>query len=320
VIFQRWCCRVSIRREQLSNGRFDTFSLLVRAAGLALAIIILAAPAVAGSALPDGFVYLRDQDPTIVQDIRYAGSHNFVGRPIRGYLAAECILSKPAATALEAVQAKLAAKKLSLIVWDCYRPKRAVDDFLQWSKDPTDTEMKAEFYPRTDKEKLFALGYLAKRSAHSRGSTVDLGVVPAGVSSAPPPNASQPLKPCTSPKGERFEDGTIDFGTGYDCLDVLANTSNARAGGTALRNRQMLKSYMQRAGFRPYAKEWWHFELANEPFHGDGFDFEISAASSTTEKPAPKSGAFNSPAILIAAACRRIRPPVGFRPLSTSYL
>ena len=95
------------------------------------------------SALPKGFVYLRDIDPTIVQDIRYAGSHNFVGRLIRGYLAAECILSEPAARAVEAVQRKLAEKKLSLVVWDCYRPKRAVDDFLQWSKDPAHTEMKA---------------------------------------------------------------------------------------------------------------------------------------------------------------------------------
>jgi zinc D-Ala-D-Ala dipeptidase len=104
-------------------------------AGLVLMMLLLPAPALAGSALPRGFVYLRDVDPTIVQDIRYAGSHNFVGRPIRGYLAAECILSAAAANALKAVQRMLAEKKLSLIVWDCYRPKRAVDDFFRWSKD-----------------------------------------------------------------------------------------------------------------------------------------------------------------------------------------
>jgi zinc D-Ala-D-Ala dipeptidase len=252
--------------------------------GLTLMNFMLPAMAVAGSALPKGFVYLRDIDPTIVQDIRYAGSHNFVGRPIRGYLAAECILSEPAAKALEVVQRKLTEKKLSLIVWDCYRPKRAVNDFLRWSKDPTHSEMKAEFYPRADKEKLFAFGYLARPSAHSRGSAVDLGIVPATFLSAPP-NASQPPKACTSPKGERFEDGTIDFGTGYDCLDVLAYTSNARVGGTALRNRQTLKSCMQGAGFRPYAREWWHFELIDEPFHRREFDFEVSASPSSTERP-----------------------------------
>src|ERR1700688_757541 len=162
--------------------------------GLVPIVMMLSAPALAGSVLPKDFVYLRDIDPTIVQDIRYAGSHNFVGRPIRGYLAAECILSVSAANALETVQRKLTEKKLSLIVWDCYRPERAVEDFLQWSKDPTHFEMKAEFYPRTDKEKLFALGYLARRSAHSRGSTVDLGLVPSGFSAAPPPDPSQPLK------------------------------------------------------------------------------------------------------------------------------
>ena len=257
--------------------RVNPFSTLNRA-GLVLIIMTLPAPALAGSALPKGFVYLRDIDPTIVQDIRYAGSHNFVGRLIRGYLAAECILSVSAANALETVQRMLTEKKLSLIVWDCYRPKRAVDDFLQWSKDPTHSEMKTEFYPRTDKEKLFALGYLAKPSAHSRGSTVDLAIVPATFSSAPPPNPSQSPKACTSPKSERFEDGTIDFGTGYDCLDVLAITSNTRAGGTARRNRQALRSYMHGAGFRPYAREWWHFELINEPFHRGGFDFDVSAS------------------------------------------
>jgi zinc D-Ala-D-Ala dipeptidase len=255
-------------------------------ATIALTIVMLPTAASAGSALPKGFAYLRDVDPTIVQDIRYAGPHDFVGRPIKGYLAAECILSVSAATALEKVQKKLAEKKLSLIVWDCYRPKRAVDDFFHWSQDPAHSEMKTEFYPRSDKGKLFDLGYIARRSAHSRGSTVDLGIVPAGSSfAAASPNPAPPLKPCTSPRGERFEDGTIDFGTGYDCLDVLASTSNALAGEAALRNRQMLKSCMEAAGFHPYAKEWWHFELVNEPFH-DGFDFEVSASPSSNEQPA----------------------------------
>jgi D-alanyl-D-alanine dipeptidase len=256
--------------------------MLIRV-GLVLIIMMLLGPALAGSALPRWFVYLRDVDPGIVQDIRYAGSHNFVGRPIRGYRAAECILSVSAANALEGVQRKLAEKKLSLIVWDCYRPKRAVDDFFQWSRDPTHSEMKAEFYPRTDKAMLFALGYIARRSAHSRGSTVDLGIVPSAFSSAPPPDPSQSLQACTSPKGERFEDGTIDFGTGYDCLDMLANSSNALAGAVALHNRQTLKSYMKAAGFRPYAREWWHFELIDEPFNRDGFDFEVSAPPSSNE-------------------------------------
>jgi D-alanyl-D-alanine dipeptidase len=257
--------------------------MIIRA-GLVLIMMMLAVPAPAANALPrnllpGGFVYLRDVDPTIVQDIRYAGSHNFVGRPINGYLAAECILSDRAATALKMVQGRLSEKKLSLIVWDCYRPKRAVDDFLRWSRDSAHADMKAEFYPRTDKQRLFALGYLATRSAHSRGSTVDLGIVPGSFSSPPPDPApglnALTLKPCFSPKGERFEEGTIDLGTGYDCLDALGSTSNAAVGEAALRNRQILKSTMIKAGFRPYGREWWHFELNNEPFR-QSFDFDVS--------------------------------------------
>ncbi len=273
-----------IHRKPVARRRqVRPFSMSLRA-GLVLIIVMLPASALAGSALPKGFVYLRDIDPTIVQDIRYAGSHNFVGRPIRGYLAAECILSAPAANALETVQRMLAEKKLSLIVWDCYRPKRAVEDFLQWSRDPIHSEMKAEFYPRIDKEKLFDLGYLAKRSAHSRGSTVDLGIIPTAFSSVPRSNPSRSLRACTSPKGERFEDGTIDFGTGYDCLDVLGNTSNPFVGRIALHNRQTLRSYMKAAGFRPYAREWWHFELINEPFNRNRFDFEIVASPTSNER------------------------------------
>ena len=135
--------------------------------------------------------------------------------------------------------------------------------------------MKAEFYPRTDKAKLFALSYIAIRSAHSRGSTVDLGIVPIDVSSAPSRDPSQPLKACTAPKGERFEDGTIDLGTGPDCLDVLASTSNPLVGAVARANRQMLKAAMREAGFRGYFREWWHFEFINGPF-ADGFDFDVS--------------------------------------------
>ena len=244
-------------------------------------MLLLPAVVDAGS-LPRGFVYLREVDPTIVQDIRYAGSHNFVGRPIKGYLAAECILSGPAASALKAVQQKLAAKDLSLIVWDCYRPTRAVADFLQWSRDPARTEMKAEFYPHTDKQGLFAAGYLAVRSAHSRGSTVDLGILPSSYSMPAQPATLLPLKPCTAP--DRFVDGTIDFGTGYDCLDALGSTSNPHIGALASSNRQMLKAAMRSAGFRPYFREWWHFEFANEPFN-NGYDFEITAPPSS-QKPA----------------------------------
>ena len=234
------------------------------------------APA-AGTKLPKGFVYLADIDPGIRQDIRYAGLHNFTGRPVAGYLANECVLTEKAARALSRVQAELAAKKLSLIVWDCYRPARAVSEFIAWSKTSRDNRMKAEFFPNTNKAQLFALGYLASRSAHSRGSTVDLGIVPADLPALSAYDPMAPLKPCTAAKAERFEDGTIDLGTGYDCLDPLASTASPHVTAEATSNRKLLQDLMRRSGFKPYSREWWHFELADEPFPQQNFDFPIVA-------------------------------------------
>lgn len=228
----------------------------------------------AQAGLPDGFVYLSDIDPSIIQDIRYYGSHNFVGRRIDGYNAPQCILTREAALALSKVQAALSEDNLSLIVWDCYRPTRAVADFLRWSKNSSEKGMKTEFFPNTDKASLFGLGYIAARSAHSRGSAVDLGLAPKNASPAAFDPAT-PLAPCTAPKNERFQDAALDMGTGYDCLDSSANIGNAKLQQDAQKNRTRLRKAMIAAGFKPYEKEWWHFELRNEPFRGKSFDFPV---------------------------------------------
>ena len=238
------------------------------------AAIAIASIGIARARLPSGFVYLSEVDPTIKQDIRYAGSHNFVGRPVRGYLAAECVLTEQAARALAAVQKELAPRNLSLVMWDCYRPARAVADFATWSRIPGDRRMKEEFYPNTDKSRLFALGYIASQSAHSHGTTVDLGIVPSNFTYPPAFDPASPLQPCTAPKGQRFDDGTIDLGTGYDCLDPMATTTNPRVSKEAINNRLLLRSLMVRYGFRPYSREWWHFQLNSDPF-GQAFDFPI---------------------------------------------
>jgi D-alanyl-D-alanine dipeptidase len=242
--------------------------------------LILTTIAAAGGGLPPGFVYLADVAPTIRQDIRYSGSHNFIGRPVDGYQANECVLIERAASALAQVQAELARRNLSLIVWDCYRPARAVKDFAAWSAVPEDARMKAEFFPNTDKAHFFALGYLASRSAHSRGSTVDLGIMPSNGDRPPGYDPAAPLKPCTAPKGVRFEDGTIDLGTGYDCLDPQASTASPNIPRPAAANRAMLQDLMKRAGFRPYWREWWHFEFADEPVPFRTFDFPVVARGS----------------------------------------
>jgi len=242
---------------------------------LAAAMLSGGALASARAGMPDGFVYLRDVDPTIVQEIRYAGYHNFVGRPVRGYGAAECILSRKAALALVKVQERLRRQNLSLKVYDCYRPARAVLDFANWAQAPGGTRTKAEFYPLLAKSRLFREGYISKRSRHSVGSAVDLTIVPLPVPEQPryDPDATQAA--CHLSRDRRFPDNSLDFGTGYDCFHPLSHTGNPNLPRTARFNRFMLVSEMRRVGFKNYHKEWWHFELVKPPFGGRRFDFPI---------------------------------------------
>lgn len=234
-----------------------------------VAVLAAVAPARAETGLPDGFVHLAAVAPTIRQDIRYAGSRNFLGRPVAGYQAAECILTRPAAEALARVQAEVSRRGLTLLVWDCYRPERAVADFMAWTRDAGDQRMRAIYYPALDKRDLPRLGYLSSRSAHSRGSTVDLGLAPLAGSGTGGQGA------CTAPHGARIDDGAVDLGTAYDCFDTLSHTRDPRIGREAAANRALLARAMQRHGFRGYAREWWHFQLVREPFPGRVFDFPV---------------------------------------------
>ena len=270
-------------KQSVSTGRAPLFGVLMTVLPKARLLYTLQLVMAAGvlcfslsaqAELPDGFVYLSDIDPSIIQDIRYYGGHNFAGRRIDGYNAPECILTKQAALALSKVQAALRKENLSLIVWDCYRPARAVADFLSWSRNPSETGMKAEFFPDTNKTSLFALGYIAARSAHSRGSTVDLGLARKGSSPAAFDPAA-PLAACKAAERERFQDGAVDMGTGFDCLDPSANIDNSKLPSEAHKNRMRLRKAMIAGGFKPYDKEWWHFELRGEPFRGKAFDFPV---------------------------------------------
>ena len=252
----------------------------MRAKLLALLFFILLVPAHAAqeqTGLPAGFVFLRDVAPNIVQDIRYHGWHNFLGRPVKGYEAAECILTMDAAHALKAVQEELNASGLGLKVYDCYRPQRAVGDFVAWSKNPKDQAAKAEFYPNVDKKDFFELGYVAKKSGHSRGSTVDLTIVPWPHKTAETFSPGQSLMPCTAPYGERFVDGSIDMGTGFDCMDERSHSLADSVPLVARENRLRLRKIMEKHGFSPYEFEWWHFTLKNEPFPDTYFDFPVTS-------------------------------------------
>ncbi len=225
--------------------------------------------------LPEKFVYLQDIDPTILQEVRYALFHNFTGRPIPSYNAPVIIVTEPVAHSLKAVQEELKPFQLTLKVYDGYRPQDAVDSFSVWAEDSADTLMKAEFYPTLDKPDLFK-GYIAKRSSHTRGSAVDLTIVPLPVPPQPTWNPGDPILDGRLPKGERFNDNSIDMGTGFDCLDELAHTMNPALPPEVRTNRLLLKTLMEKHGFENYWREWWHFGLVNEPYPDTYFNFPVA--------------------------------------------
>lgn len=204
--------------------------------------------------LPEGFVYLESFDSSIIQDIRYASSQNFLGRPVRGYDAPVCITQLKIAQSLQRVQQKLREKNMSLVIFDAYRPQRAVDHFVEWALDPDDQSMKEEYYPDIDKSRVFELGYIAKRSQHSRGSAVDLSIA-------------------TLTKNGDYH--LLDMGTPFDFFDALSHTMNPQLTAHAQENRLLLLSLLEGEGFSNYAKEWWHYAFKDELYPTQYFDFPI---------------------------------------------
>jgi len=228
-----------------------------------------------GDKMPERFVDIKDVIPQIQLDIRYSGQHNFVGQKVDGYLAPKCFLTKEAAEALAGVQKDLEPYSLSLKIYDCYRPQRAVNHFVRWATEIENTKTKKEFYPTVDKRNLFKDGYIDSKSGHSRGSTVDLTIVPLPAPIQPEYIPRQKLYECYLPAAKRFADNSIDMGTGFDCFYELSHTANINIGRQQKINRLLLKSLMEKHGFRNYDKEWWHFTLKNEPYPDTYFDFVI---------------------------------------------
>ncbi|MER7000071.1 M15 family metallopeptidase [Streptomyces sp. NPDC000410] len=251
----------------------------------ALLTVTATSPAPAGATpqpkAPDEFVALRGVDPTIIQEMRYTTPHNFIGEPIDGYRQPVCILTRPAAQALHRAQRKLLRQGYSLKVYDCYRPQRAVDHFVRWAKDLDDERMKGEFYPHVDKSRLFEDGYIAEKSGHSRGSTVDLTLVKLPAKKTRPYVPGEQLVPCYAPQNERFPDNSVDMGTGFDCFDTLSHTDDPRIQGTQRANRLLLKNTLADVGFVNLPEEWWHFTHKPELFPDTYFDFPVSRRSLT---------------------------------------
>lgn len=227
----------------------------MKPSALALALaLLLPAQSGHGAELPAGFAYLAQVAPSVRQDMRYAGADNFTGAPVPGYEAAECVLALKAAQALARVQAVLEAQGKSLVVFDCYRPARAVRHFIEWAAsggNATDPR----WNPRVPRSKLIEAGYIAARSGHSSGGSLDLsfGKVDAQGLFSP-----------------------ADTGSAFDLFDALSH-SNAGASEAAKANRQLLLSAMKRQGFVNYRREWWHFRFADEPYAGKLFDFPVTA-------------------------------------------
>lgn len=222
-----------------------------RTLAAAAAIMVLAGVSV--YALPSGFVFLRDIAPGIEQDIRYAGSNNFTKRPVPGYAAAECILAKPAAEALARVQQVLEKSNFTLIVYDCYRPARAVRHFVRWATESGPQHDKT-YYPRVPRSQLLIQGYIASRSAHSTGSAVDLTI------------------------GRKSDAGItvpLNMGGEFDRFDPVSHLSAGNISSEARSNRRWLGQLMQKQGFKGYDREWWHFTFKGGPMPKKPLDFQI---------------------------------------------
>jgi zinc D-Ala-D-Ala dipeptidase len=236
--------RLSAQRRRSNRSLFA-----IRHSLFAVLITLSGVPAGAQQR-PASFVDAATVVPGLIADIRYAGSHNFVGRPIDGYEAPRCLLAAPAAEALAAVARDLEPRGYRVKVFDCYRPVRAVMNFVRWARDYNDAVAKAEFYPHVDKRALFGDGYISSHSRHSSGATIDMTLATA--------------------------DGReLDMGTPFDFFSPRSWTADTTITAEQHQNRMLLQTAMRRRGFRGYDKEWWHFTLRGEPFAGSYFDFPV---------------------------------------------
>jgi D-alanyl-D-alanine dipeptidase len=212
---------------------------------------VLISSQISSQTLPKGFSYVSEIDATIKKELRYATSNNFIGKPIDGYLKDSLIVSTPAAKALKEIQTKLMLSGLSLKIFDAYRPQQAVDHFVRWAKVMNDTLMKQLYYPNVQKSELFTLGFIASKSGHTRGSTVDLCIVDVKTNKE------------------------LDMGSSYDFFGEKSHPFYKKITEDQMKNRMLLRTIMIKNGFIPYDNEWWHFTLKDEPYPTTYFNFLI---------------------------------------------
>ncbi len=202
---------------------------------------------------PSGFVVLADYVPHIVQEIRYYSTYNFIGERIDGYEEPCALLTKEAARALKSVSNEMIVQGYRLKIFDAYRPACAVKHFVLWGIEDQDIRMKPYFYPDLQKQELFEKGYIAKKSSHSRGSTVDLTLL------------------------DMSTGKELDMGSPFDLFSVVSHPDYKDITEQQYENRMILQRAMVRNGFEPIDCEWWHFTLRDEPYPDTYFKFPVSA-------------------------------------------
>ena len=202
---------------------------------------------------PSGFVLLADFVPQIVQEIRYYSTYNFIGDRIDGYEEPVALLTKEAARALKSVAGEMLVQGYRLKVFDAYRPACAVKQFVLWGIEDQDVRMKPYFYPALEKQALFAEGYIAKQSSHSRGSAVDLTLL------------------------DMKTGNELDMGSPFDLFSEASHPDYRGITEEQYENRMLLRRVMLRNGFAPIDCEWWHFALKNEPYPDTYFNFPVSS-------------------------------------------
>lgn len=197
-----------------------------------------------------GFVYLDEAVKGVYWDAKYAGKDNFVGAPVDGYCVNRVVGTKELAEALVKVRDLACAKGYRLLLWDAYRPQRAVNHFIRWCAQEEDGRTKEKHYPRLKRSEMIPLGYIAEKSGHSRGSTIDLTLAD-------------------------MDGNPIDMGGGFDLMDDISHHGNPDVSESAAKNREILREMMLSCGFTDYKNEWWHYRLKDEPYPATYFDFPI---------------------------------------------
>ena len=201
--------------------------------------------------MSDGFVFIDEAVPGVRWDSKYATWDNFTGKPVDGYLVNRIVGTTALADALARARDEAASRGFGLLLWDGYRPQRATERFVQWSEEPEDGAKKQRHYPNIERNQMFDLGYVAARSGHSRGSTVDLTLF-------------------------HLQSGELaDMGGDHDVMDEISHHGAAGVTEAQTANRESLKQVMELSGFTRYDSEWWHYSLANEPHPDTYFDFVI---------------------------------------------